>query len=277
MHIKVTDKVAGFHRWPNAPVARKYLSYPHEHDFTVSVYITVTEEDREVEFHDVRTRLHHILTVMGGRHCNSVEPFLDFETLSCEAIARKVLTAMPEVCKCEVHEDEFGGAIYERETMTVSTSLGNIDVDVSEPLVEGIKISPPIDTRISWDDSTNGYTEMIANSIRDHGLTISYTDRPTIITLCGSIRFKEQFLYQQQQLEECGYFVHSLEFPWPNDPPITSRGKEMLDWVHKEKIRDSDEILVINVDGYIGESTASEIKYAETLGKKITYLEPCGE
>lgn len=31
---------------------------------------------------------------------------------------------------------------------------------------------------------------------------------------------------------------------------------------------------VINVSGYIGESTRSEIAYAERTGKKVNYLEP---
>ena len=50
--------------------------------------------------------------------------------------------------------------------------------------------------------------------------------------------------------------------------------KEMLDDMHKRKIDMADEIFVINVGGYIGESTRSEIAYAEKTGKKVNYLEP---
>ena len=49
--------------------------------------------------------------------------------------------------------------------------------------------------------------------------------------------------------------------------------KEMLDDMHLRKIDLADEIYVINVDGYIGESTRREIAYAEKSGKKINYLE----
>ena len=50
--------------------------------------------------------------------------------------------------------------------------------------------------------------------------------------------------------------------------------KTMLDDIHKRKIDMSDEIFVINVGGYIGESTKSEIEYAKLTNKKVNYLEP---
>lgn len=49
--------------------------------------------------------------------------------------------------------------------------------------------------------------------------------------------------------------------------------KEMLDDMHKRNIDMADSIYVINVGGYIGESTRSEIEYAQNHGKKISYLE----
>lgn len=48
----------------------------------------------------------------------------------------------------------------------------------------------------------------------------------------------------------------------------------MLDDMHKRKIDMEDEIFVINVDGYIGSSTRSEIEYATTTWKAVRYLEP---
>ncbi len=47
----------------------------------------------------------------------------------------------------------------------------------------------------------------------------------------------------------------------------------MLDDMHKRNIDMTDSIYVINVGGYIGESTRSEIEYAQNHGKKISYLE----
>ena len=47
----------------------------------------------------------------------------------------------------------------------------------------------------------------------------------------------------------------------------------MLDDMHKRKIDMADEIFVINVGGYIGDSTQSEIDYAAKAGKSIRFLE----
>ncbi len=58
------------------------------------------------------------------------------------------------------------------------------------------------------------------------------------------------------------------------DEGTLSKTKKMLDDMHKRKIDMADSIYVINVGGYIGESTRSEINYAETHGKKVYYLEP---
>ena len=54
---------------------------------------------------------------------------------------------------------------------------------------------------------------------------------------------------------------------------IDEKTKKMLDEMHKQKIDMSDEVYVINVGGYIGESTKSEIEYAKEKGKRISYLE----
>ena len=42
--------------------------------------------------------------------------------------------------------------------------------------------------------------------------------------------------------------------------------------LHFEKIRLADEILVLNVGGYVGPSTRAEIEFARSLGKKIRWL-----
>ena len=66
-----------------------------------------------------------------------------------------------------------------------------------------------------------------------------------------------------------GLFRHSGD-----DEVWTEGTKEMLDDMHKRKIDMADEVFVINVGGYIGASTRSEIEYARATGKKIRYLEP---
>lgn len=95
-----------------------------------------------------------------------------------------------------------------------------------------------------------------------------------IITLCGSINFKDEFLKVQEKLVLEGNIVFTPNF-FDNikKEEISLETKKMLDKMHKQKIDMSDEIYVINQGGYIGESTKLEIEYAKSKGKKVTYLE----
>ena len=97
-----------------------------------------------------------------------------------------------------------------------------------------------------------------------------------IITLCGSTRFKDEFLRVQKDLTLKGWIVISVGlFGHSGDDEVWTEGtKEMLDDMHKRKIDIAEAIFVINVGGYIGSSTRSEIEYAKANGKKIMYLEP---
>ena len=97
-----------------------------------------------------------------------------------------------------------------------------------------------------------------------------------VITLCGSTRFKDAFMDAQKRLTLEGNIVISVGlFGHSGDDEVWTEGtKEMLDDMHKHKIDMADEILVINVGGYIGSSTRSEIEYAKATGKVIRYLEP---
>ncbi len=103
-----------------------------------------------------------------------------------------------------------------------------------------------------------------------------------VVTLCGSTRFKDQFMEAQKRLTlegniviSVGLFGHSGDSEvWENmDEGTLTRTKEMLDEMHKAKIDMADSIFVINVGGYIGSSTRSEIDYAIAHGKEVRYLE----
>ena len=100
-------------------------------------------------------------------------------------------------------------------------------------------------------------------------------DKYPVITLCGSTRFKEQFMEAQKRLTLAGNIVISVGlFGHSGDDEVWTEGtKEMLDDMHKRKIDMADGIYVINVGGYIGQSTRSEIDYASAHGKSIEYLE----
>ena len=96
-----------------------------------------------------------------------------------------------------------------------------------------------------------------------------------VITLCGSTKFKEQYLEAQKRLTLEGNIVISVGlFGHSGDEEVGTEGtKAMLDDMHKRKIDMADEIFVINVGGYIGSSTRSEIEYAIYTGKIVRYLE----
>ena len=105
-----------------------------------------------------------------------------------------------------------------------------------------------------------------------------------VITLCGSTRFKDAFMEAQKRLTlggniviSVGLFGHAGDSEvWESmDEGTLTDTKEMLDDMHKRKIDMADSIYVINVGGYIGESTRSEIEYAKSTGKNIEYLEKC--
>ena len=100
--------------------------------------------------------------------------------------------------------------------------------------------------------------------------------RYKVITLCGSTRFKDEFIETQKRLSLQGNIVISVGlFGHSGDKEVWQDGvKEMLDDMHKRKIDMADSIYVINVGGYIGSSTRSEIEYAIAHGKTIEYLEP---
>lgn len=99
-------------------------------------------------------------------------------------------------------------------------------------------------------------------------------------TLCGSARFEPEYHDWNKRLGLLGHISYSLmTFPsvegtreWYNQEE-----KEMLDLAHLAKIEESDAILVLNKDGYIGPSTAREIRWARMRSKQIFWLEGCGE
>lgn len=105
-------------------------------------------------------------------------------------------------------------------------------------------------------------------------------DRPTVVCLCGSTRFWRQF--QRSSLEEtmAGRIVLSIGAATGTDdehfgnlpPEEYDRVKGMLDELHLRKIDLADEVLILNVGDYVGESTRRELFYARTNGKRVRWL-----
>ncbi len=107
------------------------------------------------------------------------------------------------------------------------------------------------------------------------------SERPTVVCLCGSTRFMEQFFNSGWDETMKGKIVLSVGVNLKMETPdgghvgeaMGNEVKEMLDELHKRKIDMADEVLVLNVGGYIGDSTRSEIEYAKAHGKPVRYLE----
>lgn len=105
------------------------------------------------------------------------------------------------------------------------------------------------------------------------GRFLKVVDAP-IICLCGSTRFKNAFITVAAELSKSGYIVlMPAVFAHNDNILLTEEEKTHLDDLHKAKITYSSAIVVINKNGYIGESTQSEIAFAEELSKTIYYLE----
>jgi hypothetical protein len=106
--------------------------------------------------------------------------------------------------------------------------------------------------------------------------------RPEIVVLCGSTRFYDAFQEANYNLTMAGKIVLSVGF-YPHSKAIHGHGegvghdspeKDALDELHKRKIDLADRVLVLNIGGYIGSSTRSEIEYALAHSKPVDYLEP---
>lgn len=100
--------------------------------------------------------------------------------------------------------------------------------------------------------------------------------RPKIVCLCGSTKFEEQFIITNRDETLKGNIVLSVGvFAHGRDKQFISHTQKVkLDNLHKRKIDLADEVIVLNVDGYIGKSTRSEIEYAKNNNKSIRYLLP---
>ena len=92
----------------------------------------------------------------------------------------------------------------------------------------------------------------------------------SIVCLCGSTKFKEDFLFLQKEYTLRNYIVLSVGFfGHADDEQLTMETKAELDILHLAKIDLAHEVCIISVDGYIGESTRREIAYANWLDKRI--------
>ena len=144
----------------------------------------------------------------------------------------------------------------------------------------GIKGVPHTISRIDldgdvWCEDADGNE----NVFHPHELEL-YPGRPRVVCLCGSTRFYTAF--QEANYRETmagnivltvGFYPHAADRAHGEELGVTPEQKVALDELHKRKIDMCDEVFVVNVGGYVGESTRSEIAYAKRIGKPVRYLE----
>lgn len=93
-----------------------------------------------------------------------------------------------------------------------------------------------------------------------------------VITICGSFKFKDEIMKVAMQMELEENVILIPIFPTNDDKDAhTEEELMLLGKMHKEKIKLSDAILVVNVNNYIGNSTKNEIEFAKSLNKEIIY------
>lgn len=101
--------------------------------------------------------------------------------------------------------------------------------------------------------------------------------KPTIVCLCGSTRFKEAYIKAMREETLKGHIVVSVGlFGHYEGLDMKGETKKMLDALHLSKINLADEVLFLNVGGYIGESTSRELAFARRRNKTIRFLEGDG-
>lgn len=99
------------------------------------------------------------------------------------------------------------------------------------------------------------------------------SDEYTVITLCGSKRFRDEFERLEVELTLAGHVVLT---PTALDPSteLDAEERARLGRVHLHKIAMADEVLILNVGGYLGESTRREIEHARSSGIPVSFVEP---
>ena len=202
------------------------------------------------------------------------------------------MTTLEDICTCEIgpllgdgRPDSKRCTVHDmtREELVEYAANGWREVAALEARVEALeRIAKIVHDEIG--DRTHGamYSEccrwwvLLDTAL----LGEERTQRPTIVCLCGSTRFMDAFHNIGWAETLAGRIVLSVGVTKHIQTPDGGHSGEALgpevaaalDELHKRKIDLADEILVLDVGGYVGESTRSEIDYARRLGKRVRWL-----
>ena len=92
-----------------------------------------------------------------------------------------------------------------------------------------------------------------------------------VITVCGSLKFQNEIMEVAEKLNKTGVCVLTPVYPHNKELKLSDIDIDNMKKVHFKRIELSDSIFVVNVNGYVGESTKKEIEFAKEKGKEIIY------
>lgn len=110
--------------------------------------------------------------------------------------------------------------------------------------------------------------KLVERSLSEYG-----QKEPWVVCLCGSTRFKDAYISENARLTLEGKIVLSVGLFAGSGDAVNEEQKQMLDVLHLRKIDLAHEVRILNVAGYVGESTLREIDYATRSGKLVSFLE----
>ncbi|TCM35115.1 hypothetical protein [Kribbella sp. VKM Ac-2568] len=96
--------------------------------------------------------------------------------------------------------------------------------------------------------------------------------RLSVVTICGSTRFRAEMAEVNRELTLAGHIVLAPGVFAHDGDEITDADKAKLDRLHLAKIDLAWWVYVVNPGGYVGDSTRREIEYARTTGKPVWFL-----
>lgn len=157
--------------------------------------------------------------------------------------------------------------------------MSNTDPDFLRALAADLVVKP--DEQSKWGDAPARLRQIADRLARQPMPSVAHPDRrPTIVCLCGSTRFYETFMranYEETMagriVLSVGFFMHRIGDVHGQEIGCTPEQKVALDQLHLRKIDLADEVLVLNMNGYIGASTARELAYAIATNKRLRFLD----
>ena len=193
-------------------------------------------------------------------------------------VCRTIPTKLDEVCGEQIPEmlhwlKENGGSPEVIKILRGFLGRATRVADEATSLVDLLRA-------VEWWASGDSGPDAVNSEVRGLIERGQPLERPHIITMCGSTRFTREMLREAWRLTKAGNIVihwNILEGDAAFAHGAEKEGgniKDIIDALYLHKVAMADEVRILNVGGYVGESTRNELAHARKLGKEISWLEP---